>query len=109
MHFVKPEMACLEQVYGDEFGRGTCAESEPLLMILPVIGICRYVVVSRTADVLTAWWSLSFEYPSCLACTEERCGEVYVDDTLKIGECEIFDRNRFRRDACILAEGTRTE
>src|SRR5271170_7051823 len=33
-------MACLETVYGAEFGRGTCADNEPLLMILPPLGDC---------------------------------------------------------------------
>lgn len=32
---VKPVMACFEMVYGKECGRGTCADSDPLLMILP--------------------------------------------------------------------------
>src|SRR5271168_2034900 len=37
---VRPVIACLETVYGVEFGRGTCAESDPLLMILPPLGDC---------------------------------------------------------------------
>src|ERR1700735_92221 len=37
---VRPVIACLETVYGAEWGRGTWAESEPLLMILPPFGDC---------------------------------------------------------------------
>src|SRR5271167_1693218 len=37
---VSPVIACLDTVYGAEFGRGTCADSEPLLMILPPLGDC---------------------------------------------------------------------
>ena len=36
--FVSPVIACLVDVYGAEFGRGACAETDPLLIILPPIG-----------------------------------------------------------------------
>lgn len=36
MHFVRPEMACLDMVYGAEKTRGVYAEMEPLLMILSI-------------------------------------------------------------------------
>lgn len=32
--FVRPEMACLDSVYGAESGLGAYAETEPLLMML---------------------------------------------------------------------------
>ena len=35
---VSPLIACLVAVYGAEFGRGACAEIEPLLMIRPPRG-----------------------------------------------------------------------
>src|SRR5437660_2975638 len=35
---VRPVIACLVAVYGAEFGRGACAEMEPLLMIRPPRG-----------------------------------------------------------------------
>ena len=35
---VSPVIACLVAVYGAELGRGACADTEPLLMILPPIG-----------------------------------------------------------------------
>ena len=35
---VSPVIACLVAVYGAEFGRGACAEIEPLLMIRPPRG-----------------------------------------------------------------------
>src|SRR3569832_2030294 len=36
--FVRPVMACLVDVYAEEYGRGACAEIEPLLMMRPPIG-----------------------------------------------------------------------
>src|SRR5204863_989269 len=36
--FVRPVIACLVEVYGAEFGRGACAEMEPLLMMRPPRG-----------------------------------------------------------------------
>lgn len=36
LDLVSPDTACLEHAYAAELGRGTCAASEPLLMILPV-------------------------------------------------------------------------
>ena len=36
--FVSPVIACLVAVYGAEFGRGACAEIEPLLMMRPPRG-----------------------------------------------------------------------
>ena len=38
-----PVMACLEAVYGAEFGRGVVAEIEPLLMIRPPRGDCTFM------------------------------------------------------------------
>src|SRR5207245_3998735 len=35
---VRPVIACFVAVYGAEFGRGACAEMEPLLMIRPPRG-----------------------------------------------------------------------
>jgi hypothetical protein len=35
---VRPVMACFVEVYGEELGRGACAEIEPLLMIRPPRG-----------------------------------------------------------------------
>ena len=43
--FVRPVMACLVDVYGDESGRGTWAEIEPLLMIRPPIGCCAFIIL----------------------------------------------------------------
>jgi bifunctional enzyme CysN/CysC len=45
---VSPVIACLETVYATEWGRGTCAESEPLLMILPPRGAC--IAIRRKAS-----------------------------------------------------------
>ena len=36
LDLVSPDTACLEHAYAAEWGRGTCAASEPLLMTLPV-------------------------------------------------------------------------
>ena len=36
LDLVSPDTACLVHVYAAEYGRGTCAASEPLLMTLPV-------------------------------------------------------------------------
>src|SRR5580704_1170377 len=47
IHFVRPVIACLVMVYGIEFGRGTCAETDPLLIILPPCGFCDFI--RRTA------------------------------------------------------------
>ena len=40
---VRPVMACLVAVYGAEFGRGAWAEIEPLLMMRPPAGDCRFM------------------------------------------------------------------
>src|SRR4029079_14486976 len=42
--FVRPVMACLVAVYGAELGRGVCAEMEPLLMMRPPEGSCRFII-----------------------------------------------------------------
>jgi hypothetical protein len=36
LDLVSPDTACLEHAYAAEYGRGTCAASEPLLMTLPI-------------------------------------------------------------------------
>src|SRR6185503_4314684 len=38
LDFVRPVMPCLEAVYGAELARGTCADTEPLLMMRPPRG-----------------------------------------------------------------------
>src|SRR5579872_762817 len=45
---VRPVIACLVAVYGAEFGRGACAEIEPLLMMRPPRGT--WVFMSRNAS-----------------------------------------------------------
>src|SRR5471030_1375412 len=40
---VRPVIACLVAVYGTEFGRGACAEIEPLLMMRPPIGFWLFI------------------------------------------------------------------
>src|SRR4051812_13031956 len=48
--FVSPVMACFVAVYGAELGRGVCAEIEPLLMIRPPRGFCRFIIaIARCA------------------------------------------------------------
>src|SRR5260370_41338127 len=42
---VSPVMACLVAVYATEFGRGACAEIEPLFMIRPPRGCCAFIVL----------------------------------------------------------------
>ena len=49
MLLVRPEMACLDMVYGAEKTRGTWAEMEPLLMILR----------NRDQPDRGTWWVLS--------------------------------------------------
>src|SRR4051812_29886532 len=41
---VSPVTACLVAVYGAEFGRGTCAEMEPLLMMRPPGGVWSFII-----------------------------------------------------------------
>src|SRR5580658_5878583 len=43
MDLVRPVRACFVDVYGAEFGRGACAEREPLLMIRPPRGCCAFI------------------------------------------------------------------
>src|SRR5687767_2660600 len=45
--FVRPVIACFVAVYGEEFGRGVCAEIDPLLMMRPPRGSCAFI--SRNA------------------------------------------------------------
>src|SRR6266851_5476591 len=40
---VRPVMACLVAVYGTEFGRGACAEIEPLLTMRPPCGFWLFI------------------------------------------------------------------
>src|SRR5688572_17606347 len=40
---VSPVIACLVAVYGVEFGRGACAEIEPLLTMRPPRGDCDFI------------------------------------------------------------------
>src|SRR5215467_5308814 len=44
MHLVSPVIACFVAVYGAEFGRGVCAEIEPLLMMRPPRGCCAFII-----------------------------------------------------------------
>src|SRR3954467_5601104 len=46
--FVKPVIACFVEVYGAEFGRGVCAEIEPLLMIRPPRGVCFFIILNAS-------------------------------------------------------------
>src|SRR5689334_19557512 len=53
---VRPVIACFVAVYGAEFGRGTYAEIDPLLMIRPPRGVCAFMMrnaswVQRNAPV----------------------------------------------------------
>src|SRR5215475_1195336 len=54
--FVSPVIACFVAVYGAEFGRGACAEIEPLLMMRPPRGVWLFIIrnascVHRNAPV----------------------------------------------------------
>src|SRR5215467_157298 len=40
---VSPVMACFVAVYGPESGRGTYADTDPLLMIRPPRGFCSFI------------------------------------------------------------------
>ena len=40
---VNPVTACLVAVYGLENGRGVCAETDPLLIMRPPAGDCRFM------------------------------------------------------------------
>src|SRR5436853_6288239 len=42
---VRPVIACFVSVYGAEFGRGACAEMEPLLMMRPPRGSCAFMIL----------------------------------------------------------------
>src|SRR5260370_14154473 len=64
---VRPVMACLLAVYGAEFGLGTWAEMEPLLMIRPPRGDCSFIqreaaCVHRQAPVRLT--SITYRQPS---------------------------------------------
>src|SRR5437763_8035493 len=41
---VNPVSACFVETYGVELRRGTCAETDPLLMILPPCGFCDFIM-----------------------------------------------------------------
>jgi hypothetical protein len=71
---VSPVIACLVAVYGAEFGRGACAEIEPLLMILPPAGRLRLHLPERRLRA------------------QERAGEVDVDDALPLLERQVLER-----------------
>src|SRR5215831_15760994 len=45
---VNPVMACLVAVYGAEFGRGACAEIDPLLMIRPPCGVWAFMILNAS-------------------------------------------------------------
>ena len=75
---VRPVIACFVAVYGAECGRGTRAESEPLLMIRPPRG--DWAFISRNA---------------CLR-AEEGTGEVRLDDCVPLLEREILERHSGR-------------
>src|ERR1044072_4393746 len=42
---VRPVIACLVAVYGAEFGRGACADIEPLLMMRPPRGAWSFMIL----------------------------------------------------------------
>ena len=44
VHLVSPVIACLVAVYGAEFGRGACAEIDPLLMMRPPRGSWSFMI-----------------------------------------------------------------
>src|SRR5262245_18375095 len=46
--FVRPVTACLGAVYGEEFGRGSSAEIDPLLMIRPPRGFCLVLILKAS-------------------------------------------------------------
>ena len=71
---VRPVMACLVAVYGAEFGRGACAEIEPLLMIRPPRGC----------------WLL--HDPECFLRAQKRAGEIRVDHRLPLFVSQILER-----------------
>ncbi len=50
MDLVRPVIACLVAVYAALWGRGVCADIEPLLMIRPPRGVCVFII-------RTAWWA----------------------------------------------------
>ena len=50
--FVRPVIACFVAVYGAEWGRGTYADSEPLLTIRPPRGDCRFMLPNLIAPVI---------------------------------------------------------
>src|SRR5262249_15464066 len=68
--FVRPVMACLLAVYGAEYGRGVCAEMEPLLMIRPPRGVCSFI--SRIASCVQRNVPVRFTAITRLHCSNER-------------------------------------
>src|SRR5260370_1196673 len=45
---VRPRIACFVDVYGAEFGRGTWAEIEPLLMMRPPRGFWLFMILKAS-------------------------------------------------------------
>src|SRR5262245_17222234 len=45
---VRPVTACFVEVYGAEFGRGACAEIEPLLMMRPPRGVWLFMILNAS-------------------------------------------------------------
>src|SRR6266508_3036465 len=48
LDLVSPVTACLVEVYGAEFGRGACAEIEPLLMMRPPRGLWLFMILNAS-------------------------------------------------------------
>src|SRR5580700_4081771 len=67
---VRPVTACFVAVYGAEFGRGTCAEIDPLLMIRPPCGVCRFI--KRNASWVQKNGPLRFVWTTRCHCSAVR-------------------------------------
>ena len=83
---VRPVIACFVAVYGAELGRGTYAESEPLLTIRPPRG------------------DLALHDPERLAGAEEGAGQVRVDDVRPLLDGELLERDGRSADAGVVEE-----
>ena len=79
-------IACFVAVYGAELGRGTYADSEPLLTIRPPRG------------------DLTLHDPERLAGAEEGAGQVRVDDVRPLLDGELLERDGRSADAGVVEE-----
>lgn len=104
VHFVSPCKACLEQAYGDVWGRGTWADKDPLLIIRPgrqgSWASLAYRARGETAP--TSDRHLVLEQLDRLAGAQECADEIDVDDLGEGFEREIFDRDLGRDCSCVL-------